>query len=301
MLSSLVLLMACTGDPADEAPRGDPQGLAGGTPVHCDERTRLTGTMVMDGFEKGSIIQIDAIALIDGREKVAASERFKRPGPFRLDIQCRYDEVSLRAYVDIGGDGPSKGDFKFEYEQNPLIIGEDGVYEGITLNLMHPDVEGAMGYAAPPMGDPTADMEKTRVVGKLTAKGFADSSSYVIDVLAVKGDNPQPQVVLHADDLRGAGPFELEVEGRYPEIFLKAYVHGEDSDPSDGDPGAGDYQYDYKGNPVEVGEDGAVTDIDFEIIHPAHREARTGALDGFDLNKRPDGDGEGGGDDGGGE
>jgi hypothetical protein len=145
----LILLIACTGasDPAEREPAvltpetPPPEAEAPGG--RSGEKTRVVGELVTDGFDKKAHFQVDAIARVGGVDKVVISERFERAGRFRLDLPGAHREVSLVVYVDNDGDGPGTGDYRFEYEGNPIAIGESGEVDGISVLLKHPDQESS--------------------------------------------------------------------------------------------------------------------------------------------------------------
>ena len=262
MLTSLMMILACSGEP-DVAPETPPPPGAGAnsdaSPAgRGGDRTRLLGEARMDGFEPGTVIQIDAMVRDGDRERVGLSERFTRPGPFRLDIPGVHPEILLVVYVDAGGDGPGAGDFRYEYEGNPITFDDDGKHGAVVLTLSHPDNEGggveAIGEAAPVTGGAA----RNRVVGTLAADGFAASTRFRVDVSAeVDG----VMTVVSTQKLRGAGPFEITLEAIEPEaVSLTVWV-------SDGADDEGQ-SYPYSGNPVAVGADGAFGPVALTIEAP---------------------------------
>ena len=268
MLTSLLLFLACSGDPSGATgPEAPPPGDAASNDVspagRGGDRTRLLGKTVMEGFETGTIIQIDAMVRDGDRERVGVSERFTRPGPFRLDIPGVHAEVLLVVYVDAGGDGPGAGDFRYEYEENPIPFDEGGRHgDGVVLLLSHPDNEGGGVESISDGPEVTDGAARNMVVGTLAADGFAATSRYRIDVSA-ETDGAMGVVTSHK--LRGAGPFEINLEEVEPEavsLSVQVFSGAEDAEGR---------TFEFAGNPVAVGADGAFGPVTF-TIEPAGGE-----------------------------
>lgn len=181
---SIIFLISCGdgGEQGGEFPSiGGEQGIVEGQngpsseniPIAGDGevQARISGIVVVPDYN-GKAIQFDALAEFEGQSVVVANERYDAPGEFRLVVRGEHESVDIVVYLDVDGDGPSQGDFRYEFEGNPIalhpVIGEvveiegleilvvdDGqVAEGGTPNEATPLVEGEGQAPVPPeMGD----------------------------------------------------------------------------------------------------------------------------------------------------
>jgi hypothetical protein len=125
----LMFLVACGGDSGSEetlAP-GANQASPDHVPVAGEGEisARLSGRVEVPDFT-GGMIQMDAVAEVNGQSHVVANERYEEPGDFRLVVRGEHTSVDIFVYLIAGDSGPGAGDTRFEYPGNPVALGEGG-------------------------------------------------------------------------------------------------------------------------------------------------------------------------------
>ena len=148
------LLMACGGSSENNAqpiPGGD-QASPDNVPLAGEGEitARLTGRIAVPDFD-GGLIQLDAVAEVDGQNHVVANERYEEPGEFRLVVRGEHKSVDIVVYlIAAGNEGPGAGDVRFDYPGNPVSLeSEDGVTE--ISDLLIEVVPVAEGDSPPPL------------------------------------------------------------------------------------------------------------------------------------------------------
>jgi hypothetical protein len=128
---SVIFLIACGGDASDGLETPPPvgeQGVVNGpsadnVPIAGDGevQARVSGVVSVPDFN-GQVIQFDALADFEGQSVVVANERYDAPGEFRLVVRGEHESIDIIVYLDVDGDGPSQGDFRYEYVNNPIAL-----------------------------------------------------------------------------------------------------------------------------------------------------------------------------------
>ena len=121
---------------------------------------RIQGTIEVPDF-KGGLIQLDAVAEVDGQSQVVANERYEEPGEFRLVVRGDHPAVEIVVYlIAEGNEGPGAGDVRFEYPGNPISLdnGDDVMeIEGLVVTVVPEDAVTTGGAdAATSAGEPGA-------------------------------------------------------------------------------------------------------------------------------------------------
>ncbi len=155
-LMMCVLLFSCGGGADSEpgaAPRAD-QPSPDHVPVAGEGEisARLSGMVVVPDFS-GGMIQMDAVAEVNGQSHVVANERYEEPGEFRLVVRGDHKSVDIVIYLISGDGGPSAGDVRFDYPGNPvlLVAGDEGVFElaDMVITVIPEEDEGGPGVGEP--------------------------------------------------------------------------------------------------------------------------------------------------------
>lgn len=161
-----LLLVACGGgSESSEAPiPGGNQASPDNVPLagEGEVTARIQGTLEVPEF-KGGLIQLDAVAEVDGQNQVVANERYEEPGDFRLVVRGEHSAVNIVVYlIAEGNEGPGAGDVRFEYPGNPISLENDGEVmeiEGLVVRVVPEDaVETGGAAAATGAGEPGADV-----------------------------------------------------------------------------------------------------------------------------------------------
>ncbi len=188
---SLIFLVSCGGggNEGGEFPSiGGEQGVVEGPngpsaeniPIAGDGevQARISGIVDVPGYI-GQAIQFDALAQFEGQSVVVANERYDAPGEFRLVVRGEHESVDIVVYLDVDGDGPSQGDFRYEYVNNPIalnpVVGE--VVEILGLELLVVDdgqaADGGVPSEATPLvegeGQPPVPPEMSGVPSEMAA------------------------------------------------------------------------------------------------------------------------------------
>ena len=150
-----LLLVACGGDSStpDAAIPGGNQASPDNVPLagEGEVTARIQGSIVVPDF-KGGLIQLDAVAEVDGQNQVVANERYEEPGDFRLVVRGEHSSVNIVVYlIAEGNEGPGAGDIRFEYPGNPVSLENDGEVkeiEGLVVTVVPEDAVEAGGAAA---------------------------------------------------------------------------------------------------------------------------------------------------------
>jgi len=155
----LMFLVACSGDSSSEetlAP-GANQASPDHVPVAGEGEisARLSGRMEVPDFT-GGMIQMDAVAEVNGQSHVVANERYEEPGEFRLVVRGEHTSVDIFVYLIAGDSGPGAGDIRFEYPGNPVALGEGGdevfeIKDMVITVIPGDDKEG--GAVGAPIGE----------------------------------------------------------------------------------------------------------------------------------------------------
>jgi hypothetical protein len=166
-LLATVLLISCGGSadpelgpaPGADQPSPDHVPVAGEGEISA----RLSGKVEVPSFT-GGMIQMDAVAEVDGQSHVVANERYEEPGEFRLVVRGEHKSVDIVVYLISGDGGPAAGDVRFEYSGNPvsLVSGEDGVFELADMVIT---VIPAEEQAGPGAGKPLGDVQDNAPLG----------------------------------------------------------------------------------------------------------------------------------------
>lgn len=194
-LLATVFLISCGGSAEPEL--GPAPGAGQPSPDHVpvagegEISARLSGKVEVPDFA-GGMIQLDAVAKVDGQSHVVANERYDEPGDFRLVVRGEHKSVDIVVYLISGDGGPAAGDVRFEYPGNPvsLIAGEDGVFELADMVItVIPDEDPAGPGAGKPL------------------EGIQENAPVAAPPLG-EGDPAVPAVGLEGAD--GAEPAELQ-------------------------------------------------------------------------------------------
>jgi lysophospholipase L1-like esterase len=96
---------------------------------------RISGTVTVPDAYAGSPIQLDAMAGGTSQPAVLGTQRLEGAGSFELLLSDSASVVVFIAYIDTNGDGPGPGDTRIDLFGGGIELPEDGVLEGITLDL----------------------------------------------------------------------------------------------------------------------------------------------------------------------
>jgi len=155
-------LLACGGSSENNTapiPGGD-QASPDNVPLAGEGEisARLTGRIEVPNFD-GGLIQLDAVAEVDGQNHVVANERYEEPGEFRLVVRGEHKSVDIVVYlIAAGNEGPGAGDVRFDYPGNPVSLDAGGDVAEIADLLIEvvpvAEGEGATGPEGAPAGPP---------------------------------------------------------------------------------------------------------------------------------------------------
>ena len=153
-------LISCGGDAEPEV--GPAPGADQASPDHVpvagegEVSARLSGKVEVPDFS-GGMIQMDAVAEVDGQSHVVANERYDEPGEFRLVVRGTHKAVDIVVYLIKGDGGPSAGDVRFEYPGNPvsLVSEDDTVFElaDMVITVIPEEDNGDPGAGKPLKND----------------------------------------------------------------------------------------------------------------------------------------------------
>ena len=166
---SVIFLIACGGDATDDVdgpPMVGEQGAVNGpsaanVPIAGDGevQARISGTVIVPDYN-GEVIQFDALADFEGQSVVVANERYDAPDEFRLVVRGEHESIDIIVYLDADGDGPSQGDLRYEYVNNPIalnpILGEVVEISGLEITVVD---SGDSSDGRPPTGAETPLVE----------------------------------------------------------------------------------------------------------------------------------------------
>ncbi len=133
----------------EPAPAGSPGGspMAGGAPQaggggmapfsdHDGSWVTLSGTLTVVGSTDTAVVDLDLFQPdkeARGGRRMLGKQRLDS-GAYELEVPSGYGPLILEAFIDVGGDGPGRGDPMGAYAGNPLVVGRSDV-SGIDITL----------------------------------------------------------------------------------------------------------------------------------------------------------------------
>ena len=110
-------------------------GAGGANPggIAITDGVSVKGIVKVEGYKSGAI-QMDFLKS-GGASPPLTVIRITEPGPFEVVLPKDSGKVDVILYLDRTGDGPGQGDFRMNYDKNPLEIGVTAI-EGLEIAMV---------------------------------------------------------------------------------------------------------------------------------------------------------------------